>query len=228
MDVSNLENKITYQRIAIVVLILTLLIFWICEEKRNSILLEQSQRLNHYSAKVDHYTDKNGKLVTINKALKINSEIGISAVKDLTEDLERLKLKKPETVIKYVTIYKTDSVYTLFEKKLPCSPFNKMIEVDSPYYKYSVVITDSSFFHSPILSFDTAQFIIADKKDKWWKPTEYSVVFDNKNKDYKVVGLESYTFIPDKKWYQLTGTKVAAGAVAVILIQQATKMLINP
>jgi hypothetical protein len=228
MDGSDAENKITYHRLAIVVLSLIILVCFICEDKRNSILLEQANRLAHYSSEVSLYKDKNGKLITQNNALKINGKLGESAVKGLSDDLERLRLKKAETVIRYVSIFRTDSIYTEFETKLPCSPFNKMIEVDSPYYKYSVVITDSSFYHSPILSFDTAQFIIAEKKDKWWKPAEYSVVFDNKNKDYNVVGLESYTFTPDKKWYQLTGTKVAAGAIGVMLIQQALKMVVNP
>ena len=228
MEAENNDHKLIYHRLIIVVLVLTLLMCWICEEKRNSIFLEQAGRLAHYSAKVDHYTDKNGKLITENNALKINRRLGESAVKGLSKDLERLKLKKLETVIRYVSVFRTDSIYTAFETKLPCSPFNKIIEVDSPYYKYSVVITDSSFYHSPILSFDTAQFIIADKKDKWWKTSVYSVVFDNKNKDYNVTGLESYTFTPDKKWYEKTVTKIAAGAISVILIQQAVKMLVNP
>jgi hypothetical protein len=33
---------------------------------------------------------------------------------------------------------------------------------------------------------DSAKFIIADIKPNWWSKPEYSVVFDNKNKDYKV------------------------------------------
>ncbi|MBP7834930.1 hypothetical protein KA025_02480 [Candidatus Saccharibacteria bacterium] len=213
-DTSKKKDYITAHRLVIVVLVLLLLIMWINEGVRNTMLKEQISKVLNYKKEVNKYKDERGKLITENSALKINNDISKKAIDGLEKDLKRLKLKNPDAVIRYVSEVRTDSFYTNFT--LPCEKFNKEISVDSPYVKYSVVITDTSFYHSPIVLPDTAQFIVAEKKEGIFKPTSYSVVFDNKNPYYHVKGLEGYVFTPKTKFYNTFGFKGATLLAAFI------------
>lgn len=221
MEEEKRTREITYYRIGIVVLILLLLIMFVSEQVRNGLLLEKTEQISSLNKQVSEYKDENGQLIQFSNAISADRELLLANKADLREQLERLKLKKPDAVIKYISEFKTDSILVKFNEKLPCDPFNKSFKVDSPYYNFSVVITDSTFYHSPLTVYDTASFIIAEKKDKWYKPSEYSVVFDNKNKAIKLNKLEGYTLKPKPKFYNTVpfkGALVVGGIIVGFLI----------
>lgn len=215
------NREILYYRIGIVVLILLLLIMFVSEQVRNGLLLKKTEEISSLTKQVSVYKDENGDLIQYGKAVSSERDILLASKADLRAQLERLKLKNPDAVVKYTTKFQTDSILVKFTEKLPCDPFSKEFKVDSPYYNFSVKITDSTFYHSPLTVYDTATFIIAEKKDKWYKASEYSVVFDNKNKAIKLTSLEGYTLKPKPKFYNtipFKGALVVGGIIVGFLI----------
>lgn len=212
-----INTEITYYKIAVVVLILVLLIMFVSEQVRNGLLITKMKQISSLNKQVSEYEDENGQLIEFSDAVSADRDLLLASKADLREQLQRLKLKKPDALIKYISIFKTDSILLNFNEKLPCDPFNKSFKVDSPYYNFSVTITDSTFYHSPLTVYDTASFIIAEKKDNWYKSSEYSVVFDNKNKSIKLNQLEGYTLKPKRKFYNTVPFKGALVVGGIII-----------
>lgn len=215
------DREVIYYRVGIVVLLLILLVMFVSEQVRNNLLLKKTEEISALSKEVSLYKDENGDLVQYGKAVKSERDILLSSRADLREQLERLKLKNPDAIIKYTTKFQTDSILVRLTEKLPCDPFDREFRVDSPYYNFSVKITDSTFYHSSLTVYDTASFIIAEKKDKWYKSSEYSVVFDNKNKAIKLTSLEGHTLKPKPKFYNTVpfkGALVVGGIIVGFLI----------
>jgi len=212
-----IKRELTYYKIGVVILILLLLIMFVSEQVRNGLLLNKIEKISSLNKQVAEYVDENEQLIQFSNAVSADRDLLLANKADLREQLERLKLKKPDAVIKYISTFKTDSILVKFNEKLPCDPFNKSFKVDSPYYNFSVVITDSTFYHSPLTVYDTASFIIAEKKDKWYKSSEYSVVFDNRNKAIKLNQLEGYTLKPKRKFYNTAPFKGALVVGGIII-----------
>jgi hypothetical protein len=212
-----IKRELTYYKIGVVILILLLLIMFVSEQVRNGLLLNKIEKISSLNKQVAEYVDENQQLIQFSNAVSVERDLLLANKADLREQLQRLKLKKPDAVINYISTFKTDSILVKFNEKLPCDPFNKSFKVDSPYYNFSVVITDSTFYHSPLTVYDTASFIIAEKKDKWYKSSEYSVVFDNRNKAIKLNQLEGYTLKPKRKFYNTVPFKGALVVGGIII-----------
>jgi len=175
--------------------VMALFVFDGCEAKRN--LEKQSISLANYTDSVSIYKSKSGNLVSINEALIVSNE---SQVRGLEEKLEDLKLKKAKVAIEYKTEIEIKEVEVPID--IPCKDFILPIIVDSTYYNIKGLLTNKALKLNTI-SIPNEQFIaIANKREKWWKKSVYSVVVTNSNPYVTSLGLKSYTIEPEKEFYK--------------------------
>ena len=179
----------------IVIIVMAFFLFDGCKAKKK--LARQSIEIINYEDSVSYYKSKTGDLIGYNKALEVSSA---NQIKGLEKELTELKLKKPKVVIRYRNKIKIDSVKVPLE--IPCEDFTREINVDSNYYKIVINLTNESLLFKSITIPNKQSIIVANKKEKWWKPSEYSVVVKNSNPNIESTGLQSYTIKPEKKLYE--------------------------
>ena len=166
-----------------------------CNAKRTA--KQQSITIAEYKDSVSFYKSESGELIAINTAIMVSSE---KTIADLKKELEDLKLKNPEVVIKYRTNVRIDSI--LVSLDIPCEKFNKDYYIDSTNYKVCINLTDTSLLLRELVIPNNQTIAVGNVKQKWYKPTEYSVVVKNSNPHVESVGLKAYTIKPEKKIYE--------------------------
>lgn len=166
-----------------------------CNAKRTA--KQQSITIAEYKDSVSFYKSESGELIAINTAIMVSSE---KTIADLKKELNDLKLKNPEVVIKYRTNVRIDSI--LVSLDIPCEKFNRDYYIDSTNYKVCINLTDTSLLLREIVIPNSQTIAVGNVKQKWYKPTEYSVVVKNSNPHVESVGLKAYTIKPEKKIYE--------------------------
>jgi len=209
------EMKINFQTgvLLFAVAIIMFLLFDSCE--RNKEMYSQSVALSNYTDSVKTYKDKNGKLIDYNQSMKVSLDVAYANVAGLEDKIKTLKLKKPEVVIKYTNSVVLDSIDIPIE--IPCDDFFLPFLVDSPHYVIDGTLTNRELKFNSIFVPNEQTFVVAKKKPKWYKGSEYVVVVDNSNPYIRSQGLQSYTIKPEKefyeKWYFLVGAGVLGGLI---------------
>ena len=166
-----------------------------CNAKRTA--KQQSITIAEYKDSVSFYKSESGELIAINTAIMVSSE---KTIADLKKELNDLKLKNPEVVIKYRTNVRIDSI--LVSLDIPCEKFNKDYYIDSTNYKVCINLTDTSLLLRELVIPNNQTIAVGNVRQKWYKPTEYSVVVKNSNPHVESVGLKAYTIKPEKKIYE--------------------------
>lgn len=166
-----------------------------CNAKRK--VKQQSISIAEYKDSVSFYKSESGELIAINTAIMVSSE---KTIADLKKELEDLKLKKPEVVIKYRTNVRIDSITIKLD--IPCEKFSKDYYIDSTDYKVCINLSDTSLLLKEIVIPNSQTIAVGNVRQKWYKPTEYSVVVKNSNPYVESVGLKAYTIKPEKKIYE--------------------------
>ena len=180
------------------IVVITAMAFFLfdgCEAKR--VLEKQSVSIANYEDTVAYYKSESGKQVVINKALEINS---IKQIKGLEEALADLKVKKAKVAIKYETSVEIKEVEVPIE--IPCEDFSLPFELDSTYYKIKGLLTNETLKFNTISIPNEQLIVVANKRKKWYKKSEYSVVVTNSNPYVTSVGLQAYTIEPEKELYK--------------------------
>jgi hypothetical protein len=189
--------KLGIKDIAFLVTLATMAFFLFdgCQAKKK--YEKQTIAVANYIDSVSFYKSKSGNQIAVNEALIVSSESQISG---LEEELDDLKLKKPRTVIKYKTRTEIEEIEVPIE--IPCEDFKLAFEVDSTYYNIKGLLTNDALNFNNISLPNEQSIYVADKREKWWKAKQYSVVVTNSNPHIASIGLESYTIEPEKEVYK--------------------------
>jgi len=182
----------------LVLVVIGMLVFFTldgCNAKRK--VEQQAISIAEYKDSVSFYKSESGELIAINTAIMVSSE---KTIADLKKELEALKLKNPEVVIKYKTNVKIDSITIKLD--IPCEKFNKDYYIDSTNYKVCINLTDTSLLLKEITIPNSQTIAVGNVRQKWYKPSEYSVVVKNSNPHVESIGLTAYTIKPEKKIYE--------------------------
>lgn len=183
-------------------------------------MYEQSVELSNYKDTAVFYHSKSGRLIASNKALKINRKALFDNNKELKKEVDDLRIKNPSVIIKTRTETRIDSILIPFEVQLPCDTFTRAINIDSTFYKIKGILTEKSLLFNTISIPNEQAFIIGDKRDKWYKPKEYTVAATNSNPYVITQGLQAYTFTDNKKFYEKTWFHLLAGAAGGVFLSQ--------
>ena len=213
--------KLNYQSLVTLVAIGVALFFFMdsCEKKKQ--MYNQSVAISNYTDSVQTYKDKNGKLIDYNQSMQVNLDVAYDNVAGLEDKIKRLKLKKPEVVIEYKNSVSIDSIDVPIE--IPCESFSLTFRVDSPHYSINGLLTDKNLSFKNITVPNEQTFIVAKKRPKWYKRSEYIVALENSNPYVQSTGLQSYTIKPTQKFYQKWYFHVGVGVVGGLLLNNTLK-----
>jgi len=220
-DQSRMGKRI--REVIILALLIVLIMLGVDSCKNKSKMYEQATAINNYQDTILRYSDREGELVDYNKSLKLNLKVALENVDGLKGDLKRLKLKKPKVIVKYKNTVRIDSVEVEHEIILPCDEFSYAFNVDSSNYSITGLLTDKKLSFDRISIPNNQTFIVADKREKWYKSKQYVVVVDNSNPYVVSSGLQSYTITPRKKPHEKWYTKLGAGFVLGVLFSNSIK-----
>lgn len=187
----------------ILALIIALILLKVKSCNNEGRLYDLGERLTGEKEKVKSYETKQKETAyyvsTIE--LKLNdSEIEMAGLKDVIKDL---KLKKPKTIIRYVTKTQIDSIKTPFETKLPCDSFKYNMITSSNWYKLEQEISNDFVLTKKIEIYDTVTVAMAKIKNGIFKRDSLSVIFKNENPFTKPYNIEGYKFITPKPKFSL-------------------------
>jgi hypothetical protein len=182
-----------------------------CSDKKE--LVKANNELLNYSDSIKTYEAKNGDIAETNYALELSNKVKLEEIEDLKENL---KLKSVETVVKYKSIFKYDTINHVFREQLPCDSFNEVVNIDSTYFKLNLSLSNKSLTINSIEIPNEQNFVIGEKKNGLFKPNEYSVLVTNSNPNIKGESLKAYTFKPSPKWYNSISFKGAVFVAGVI------------
>ena len=166
-----------------------------------------------YQDSIKIFKAKNGDLVEYNKAVYLSYNNSSAEVNQLKKELD---LKRVDVLVKYKSVFKHDTIMHIFSEKLPCDSFNKLVSIDSAYFKLNLSLSNASLRINSIEIPNEQRFVIGEKKNGLFKANEYSVVVTNSNPNIKGESLKAYTFKPSPKWFNSIGFKGAVFVVGVI------------
>lgn len=186
-------------------------------------MYEQSAELSSYEDTVKFYQANNGELIASNNAIKIDRDVLFDNNKELKKEVEILRIKKPEVIIKWRGGVRIDSIPVPFEVRLPCDTFTRIIKIDSTHYDINATLTDKALTFDGISFPNEQTIVIGDKRGKWYNPKEYTVAVKHSNPYVVTTGMQAYTITDKKKFYEKTWFKVAAGFAGGIIICKPIK-----
>ena len=200
------------------ILVMAFFLFDSCKDKQS--IANQNMEIVNYKDSVSYYKSKTGSLVSYNQALEASSA---SQIKGLERDLKDLRLKKPKVIVRYKNKIQVDSIQVPLQ--IPCEEFSKNITVDSAHYKITMSLTDKALLFKSITIPNKQSIIVADKKEKWWKDSKYSVVVKNSNPYMRSVGLEAYTIEPEKKFYETRWFWITVGITSGLYLGNKIRII---
>ena len=176
---------------------ISVLFFFFLQNCENKKALEiQSLKLAQYTDSITFYKDMSGELVAKNQVIEIANANTVSKLED---EISKLKVKKPEVVIKYKNTIIIDSIP--YEISIPCEKFQETINIDSTYYKISMKLSNNLLYLYQIEILNEQTLAIGKVKERWYKNSEYSVVIKNTNPYVVSTNLEAYKIKPKTKFY---------------------------
>ena len=211
-------SKIDIKYIIIFLCLAALIFFWLdsCGKKKELMLM--NNELLNYTDSIKLYKTANGNLVEYNHAVQLLAENKSQEVERLKKDLN---LKTVDVLVKYKSVFKYDTINHVFRQQLPCDAFVDSFKVDSTHFKFDAVMTNKRLSLYNIEVPNQQSIIIGEKKNGWFRSSDYSVIITNSNPNIKGEGLEAYTFKPSPKWYnsyKFKGALFAAGVIGGFLL----------
>ena len=215
--------KIDAKTLMLLGVIAVLCFLWFDSCQGRIIAEDQAATLNSYKDTAMVYKARNGELVSYNKAIEISEERFTALRDSMKQEFKNLKIKNVTSHTKIVTVYKLDTITQTFTDTLPCADFIKPFTIDSLYYNLSGSITKRGITFNSILIPNTQSLTVGTKRNGLFKKNEYIVALKNSNPYVNTVGIQSYNFTPDIKWYQRGSVRFGVGVVVGGLIYRAIK-----
>lgn len=163
------------------------------------------------------YKDKNGELVYYNSAIVVENRDLKLFNDSLAETVKDMKIKKPEVIIKTISILRIDTVTKVFRDSLPCDDFVKNDTIERIFYRINYTLTKDSITFNEIYIPNEQTIVVGEKKNGIFKKNEYVVAIKNSNPLVIQEDIEPYIIKPKGKLFQ-DGIKVGVGVLVGILI----------
>lgn len=152
------------------------------------------QRNLDYKDTVMTYKAKDGVYVDYNKALETKLNAFMEAYGDSIKDyLDNIRIPKPDVYTVYSERFYVDSIPQIMLGLSDCD-FDTSFYLDNPWYKINGRVSNEALSLSSIDIPNTSTIVVGDRKEKWWKRSEYIVSVTNSNPYIQSTGIRSYTF----------------------------------
>jgi len=206
-------SNVTKVSISAMVLLVALLLMHTCNQ--SSVIQNQKSEIGSVRDSILFYKDSKGRINEYNHAIQLTDP---SQVVGLKNELAELKINKATVVIKYKTIFKTDTLHFHFLDSIPCPKFERDFEVDSPYVSVEGKVTNTGIIISAVEVPNDMLIVVGEIKSPWYKfkKDTVSVVVKNTNSHVKGKQIEPYLFTPSPKFYNTAWFKFSALASAFI------------
>jgi hypothetical protein len=199
-----MKQRLNNQRLLNVILVLALIVlglFCIKSCNRNKTLIEEASLIMNYQDTVLFYKSKNGDLISYNKALEISSENLKVINKELYDELEDLKMRKPKVVTKIVTEVEIREIPVPYEVQLPCDSFNVPFSFNDTWVAIGGRSKHTGLFFDSIVLTNDMTIAVGEKDNGLFKRNEYIVAVKSDNPYFNTKSLKSYTFKPKEPFY---------------------------
>lgn len=209
----NLKDKL-YAITTIALLIL--LFFRECSHTKSENDLIES--VLKYKSEAKYYVGKFGEQIASNDALNISTQKQIKTILATNDTLKswikNFKVINSGTIVKENTIIR--EVKIPFETKIPCDfkPFK--VDTMSKYFNFWATLSNSGMTLDSIKIPNEQRIIIGEKKKGLWGlgGTDLKVEVQNSNPNIKISNLQTYQYVPKKKWYDTRAFNIFLGAGA--------------
>lgn len=143
---------------------------------------------------VKTYNAKDGTTVEFNNALKIQFDAFLEAQSDSVKTyLKNIRIPKPDVITVYNDRVYIDSIPQVGLNIQGCE-FDTTFNITDPWYEVSGRLSNKALKLESIMIPNKTTFVIGDRKEKWYKKSEYVVTVNNSNPHIQSEGLQSYTF----------------------------------
>lgn len=174
--------------------LILLLFFLIRGCQKNNELIELRNRLSNYKDTVLTYKAKNGELVDYNIALKADRKELLAMMDDtIKEYLKNLRIPKPDAIIVASERWYIDSIPAVGLNIKGCE-FDTTFSIIDRWYEIKGRVTEDILSIQSIMLPNKNTFIIGDRKEKWWKKSEYIITASNTNPHIQTEGIQSFVF----------------------------------
>lgn len=215
-----MKREINFINIVLLIIIAFLIFMYVskCNDSKN--LMNELSIASSYKDTAMLYHDRNGELITYNKAVKADLKSAYEAISGLKSTLHRLKIKKPTSVVKTRTETIIDTILVAIKDSIPCDSFSYSTAVDSPYYHFDLTLTDKNIVFNTIKIPNKQTIITGEKKTSLLKRREYVVTIENDNPYVHTNGVNSYTIKPKKRFYERWYFVFSVGLISGMIINR--------
>ncbi|WP_417368767.1 DUF6549 family protein [Flavobacterium beibuense] len=211
------KNIVPY---ALIILLLVLLTVQCNHNSRN-----KSAYLSNLDALIDtvsYYKNKAGKQTATIKTLRLKNNELNDYIIDKDEELKAVaeEFSSLQSIVKYTTVTKFDTIYIPLEKPIITeNRFKVSGEKKNKWFSLNYTITNDSLTITPLL-INTDTSIVTGIKRKWFLGKETlttDVTFTNPN--ITVTNLKSVTVTVNNPWYKKWYVWLAAGVTGGLLLK---------
>lgn len=202
--------------------IVFLLLFLISQCNRVGKLNSDITKLESYKDTVKFYKSKSGELISYNEALVVERK-SLEKVKDsLLKEVEDLRIKKPDVIVKWRTRIEVDTQYIAFETKLPCEEdFEAPFNFENKWISLDGVVVNTGVRMDKIFLENDLMFVVGEKSNGVFERNEYIVAVKSDNPYFKTESIQSYTVKPkpkfhDKLWFKTLLFTLGVGTGIII------------
>jgi hypothetical protein len=139
-----------------------------------------------YDPLAKFYKSKTGELVAFNKSLEIEVKELKKQRADLMDEVENMRIRKPQTITRTVTKTEYDTLWMTFETEIPCEEFtSEIVYMDKWIEIYGFVNQDGvmiEFIYIP----DTVTLVVGQNK------RETIIAVKHANPNITVAEVENY------------------------------------
>jgi HAMP domain-containing protein len=212
-----------YQITILLVISLIVSAFSFRQCRRIKELQHNEDEVRYYDIKAKFYQGKNGKLIAYNNT--VNTEI--KALKkekaSLMDEIEDMRIKKPQTIIRTTSVTQIDSVFIPYE--VPLKIVNDSFSArfswrDSIWFNVSGTVTQSGVLIHQAGTQDELLLVIGNKDNGFFRRSEVIVAAKNSNPYTTINNLENYNIKPKVKFFDKLWFKVAIFGVGVAVGSQ--------
>jgi hypothetical protein len=210
-----IKNKLFNLILILVIILLGFFSIKSCQEKRT--LLSQIDAVSTYKDTVKYYKSKSDQLIAYNNSVTVSLENLKHVNKELHEEIENLKLKKPKTVTKIQTEVEVKEIMIPYEVKIPCDTFHIPFTHTDKWFTITGFSSNTSLTINSLNLLNDMTIAVGEKKKGLFKPNEYVVAVKSNNPYFKTTSIENYTLKAKKPFYDKAWFKATLFFTGVVL-----------
>jgi hypothetical protein len=153
-----------------------------------------------YDPSAKYYKSKAGEIIAYNRSLELSVRDLKRERADLMDEVDNMRIKKPQTITRTVTRTEYDTLWMTFETEIPCEDFtSEIVYLDKWIEIYGFVNQDGVMIESIYIP-DTVTLVVGQHK------RETIIAVKHANPNVTVAEVENYV-IKRKRfaWKEFTG-----------------------